>query len=103
MPFVFVFSYRKRSCRKRSWFADHRVSRIEERVYQVFRAIQKFLLRDELGQDLAEYCLVTALLAVVALGIIFHVSGGVDGIAGMMHKSVASGGPHSGPARAPVN
>lgn len=69
----------------------------------MFRAILKFFRKDELGQDLAEYCLMTALLAVVALGIIFHLAGGVDGISGMMSRGVASGGAGSGPAHAPAN
>jgi Flp pilus assembly pilin Flp len=32
------------------------------------------------GQDLADYCLLTALIALIALGIICHVSGGIQGM-----------------------
>ena len=32
------------------------------------------------GQDLAEYCLLTALIALIALGIFYHVSGGIQGL-----------------------
>ena len=32
------------------------------------------------GQDLAEYCLLTALIALIALGIFYHVSGGIQGM-----------------------
>jgi len=35
--------------------------------------------RDQ-GQDLAEYCLITALIALIALGIFCHVSGGIQGM-----------------------
>jgi len=45
----------------------------------MFRAIAGFLPREE-GQDLAEYCLITALVALVAGAILFHVSGGMNGI-----------------------
>jgi len=42
----------------------------------VFTAILKFL-RGKEGQDLSEYCLITALVALIALGIFWHVSGGM--------------------------
>jgi Flp pilus assembly pilin Flp len=42
----------------------------------VFRAISRFLRREE-GQDLSEYCLLTALVALIALGIFWRVSGGM--------------------------
>ena len=32
------------------------------------------------GQDLADYCLLTALIALIALGIFCHVSGGIQGM-----------------------
>jgi Flp pilus assembly pilin Flp len=35
-------------------------------------------LRDEVGQDLAEYCLITAFLALLALGIYYRLSGGIQ-------------------------
>ena len=69
----------------------------------MFRAIIKFFSKDELGQDLAEYCLLTALLCVVALGIIYGVSGGIDGIWGGVNSSVASGGQGHQPARTPAH
>ena len=34
----------------------------------------------ERGQDLAEYCLLTALVALIALGILIHLSGGMQAI-----------------------
>jgi Flp pilus assembly pilin Flp len=45
----------------------------------LLRAIYSFLNRDQ-GQVLAEYCLIAALIALVALGIFWHVSGGIQGI-----------------------
>jgi Flp pilus assembly pilin Flp len=36
--------------------------------------------RQEDGQDLADYCLLTALVALVAAGIMFRVSGGLDSL-----------------------
>jgi Flp pilus assembly pilin Flp len=35
---------------------------------------------EERGQDLAEYCLLTALVALVALGIVIHFAGGFQAI-----------------------
>ncbi|HMD71793.1 MAG TPA: hypothetical protein VKF41_10645 [Bryobacteraceae bacterium] len=69
----------------------------------MLRTILKFLRKDERGQDLAEYCLLTALLALVALGIIYHAAGGIDGIWGSVNTSVASGNSGHSPARTPVN
>lgn len=47
--------------------------------------------RDERGQGLAEYCLITALIALVALGIFWHVSGGLQGGWGTANTALASG------------
>jgi Flp pilus assembly pilin Flp len=46
------------------------------------RALWRSIREDTTAQDLAEYCLVTALVALVALGIFIHVSGGVRNIWG---------------------
>lgn len=45
----------------------------------VSRSLVRFFRRSE-GQDLAEYCLVTALIALVALAILWHVSGGASAL-----------------------
>jgi Flp pilus assembly pilin Flp len=45
----------------------------------MIRSISGFLRREE-GQDLADYCLLTALVALVAAGILFQVSGGLEGL-----------------------
>jgi Flp pilus assembly pilin Flp len=57
----------------------------------VLHRIQQFLRRES-GQDLAEYCLLTALLALIALGIILHVSGGLQGIWGTANSTLATSG-----------
>jgi Flp pilus assembly pilin Flp len=49
------------------------------------------LIRGELGQDLSEYCLITALLALVALGIFVHASGGVHAIWSTAGSRLAQG------------
>ena len=46
----------------------------------MFRAILGVFRRSDHGQDLAEYCLLTALVALIALGIFYHVSGGIQGM-----------------------
>ena len=42
------------------------------------------------GQDVSEYCLITALIALIALGIIWHVSGGVNALWSNSNDSLAS-------------
>jgi len=44
----------------------------------VLRAIYSFLRHQDQGQELAEYCLITALIVLIALGIFWHVSGGIQ-------------------------
>lgn len=57
----------------------------------MFQKIRQFFRRES-GQDLAEYCLLTALLALIALGVIIHVSGGLQGIWGSANSTLATGG-----------
>ena len=54
-------------------------------------AIRRFLREEECGQDLAEYCLITAFLALVCLGIFWHVSGGLQGMWTSINNSLATG------------
>ena len=42
-------------------------------------AISGFFRRDE-GQDLADYCLLVALVALIAAGVLFRISGGLDNL-----------------------
>jgi Flp pilus assembly pilin Flp len=46
----------------------------------MLRAIHGFLKHQDQGQDLAEYCLITGLIVLIALGIFWHVSGGIQGM-----------------------
>jgi Flp pilus assembly pilin Flp len=46
----------------------------------MFRAMLGIFRRSDHGQDLAEYCLLTALVALIGLGIFCHVAGGIQGI-----------------------
>src|ERR1035438_166466 len=46
----------------------------------VLRAIYSFLKDQDQGQVLAEYCLIAALIVLIALGIFWRVSGGIQGL-----------------------
>ena len=57
-------------------------------------SFQKFLRRvciEDGGQDLAEYCLLTALLALLAVGIFVQASGGIQAIWGTANTSLVAG------------
>ena len=54
------------------------------------RFLQSFR-RDETGQDLAEYCLLTALIALIGLGIFVHLSGGMQTLWGGANSSLTAG------------
>lgn len=47
--------------------------------------------REEDGHGLAEYCLVTAFIALIALGFYLHVSGGVQDLWGTANSALVSG------------
>jgi Flp pilus assembly pilin Flp len=47
--------------------------------------------RDDCGQDLAEYCLLTALVALLALGIFWRMSGGIDDLWGTANTTLSTG------------
>ena len=46
----------------------------------MLRAIYSFLKDQDQGQVLAEYCLIAALIVLIALGIFWRVSGGIQGL-----------------------
>ena len=56
-----------------------------------FRAFLRRFRIEESGQDLAEYCLLTALLVLIAAGIFVHASGGIQAIWGTANTSLAAG------------
>jgi len=57
----------------------------------VFRAILKWL-RENGGQDVSEYCLLTALVALIALGIFWHISGGMNALWGSSNTTLNNAG-----------
>jgi Flp pilus assembly pilin Flp len=57
---------------------------------KVLSTIALFLREDERGQDVAEYCLITAFIALVALGILWHFSGGLQGMWTAINNSLAA-------------
>jgi Flp pilus assembly pilin Flp len=61
----------------------------------VFRSIRQ-LFRKESGQDLAEYCLLTALILLIGLGIFYHIHGGVQDLWGTANSTLATGNTSSG-------
>jgi Flp pilus assembly pilin Flp len=54
---------------------------------EMITAIVTFWRRED-GQDLADYCLLTALVALVAAGIMFRVSGGLDSLWGIGNQNL---------------
>jgi Flp pilus assembly pilin Flp len=62
------------------------------------RALVRFWLRDEHGQDLSDYCLLTALVALIALAVFVHVSGGIQNIWNIGNGTLASGNSVAGGA-----
>ena len=51
----------------------------------------KALITGERGQDLAEYCLLTALVALIAAGILIHLSGGMQALWSGANNSLVNG------------
>jgi len=49
-------------------------------VVMQFRAFLRRLRNQESGQDLAEYCLLTGLLTLIAAGIFVYASGGIQAV-----------------------
>jgi Flp pilus assembly pilin Flp len=63
---------------------------------RVWSTITAFLWKKDRGQDVAEYCLMTALVALIALGIFWHVSGGLQGMWNSINASLATGNTTTG-------
>ena len=57
-------------------------------IHTLINSGRKFL-RGTLGQDLSEYCLITALLSIVALVLFYNVSGGMQGMWGFANTTIA--------------
>jgi Flp pilus assembly pilin Flp len=58
---------------------------------KVSSAISRFLSEEERGQDVAEYCLITAFIVLVCLGIFWHFSGGLQGMWSSINGSLTAG------------
>jgi Flp pilus assembly pilin Flp len=58
---------------------------------KVLKSVAILLWREDRGQDVAEYCLMTALVALIALGIFWHLSGGLQGMWTSLNASLAAG------------
>lgn len=70
----------------------------------MLRAIASlFRNNEDAGQDVAEYCLITALIALIALGIFWHVSGGMEGMWTSIDASLAAGNATTNSGVAGVN
>ena len=57
---------------------------------KVSSPITRFLLEEERGQDVAEYCLITAFIVLVCLGILWHVNGGLQGMWTSINNSLTT-------------
>ncbi|MGA2267167.1 MAG: hypothetical protein ABSH44_01735 [Bryobacteraceae bacterium] len=62
----------------------------------MFRAILGFFRGSDHGQDLAEYCLITALIALIAMGILYRVSGGIQGMWSTADTTLVAGNATTG-------
>jgi Flp pilus assembly pilin Flp len=50
-----------------------------------------FWFGDDHGQDLSDYCLLTALVALIALGVFIHLSGGIQNLWNIGNGTLVSG------------
>ena len=57
----------------------------------VFAAVSRAFRKEDRGQDLAEYCLLTALIALVAVAIFVHFSGGIQALWGNANATLVAG------------
>ena len=56
----------------------------------MFLKLIGFFRRNDLGQDLAEYCLMTALIALIGFGIFYKLSGGFQTLWGTADSAMAA-------------
>ena len=57
----------------------------------MLRHLLRALHSEDRGQDLAEYCLLTALVALVGMAIFVHLSGGMQALWGDANTSLTAG------------
>jgi Flp pilus assembly pilin Flp len=51
-----------------------------------------YFRRNDRGQDLAEYCLITAVIALIGLGLFINISGGLQNLWGAVNSTITEGG-----------
>jgi Flp pilus assembly pilin Flp len=56
----------------------------------MFRRFVDSFRRSDHGQDLAEYCLITAIIALIGLGIFYKLSGGVQDLWGTANSAIVA-------------
>jgi Flp pilus assembly pilin Flp len=62
-----------------------------------------FWFGEDHGQDLSDYCLLTALVALIALGVFIHVSGGIQNLWTFGNSALVSGNSVAGGAAGGAN
>lgn len=60
-------------------------------LVRALRAIAGFWFGDDRGQDLADYCLLTALVALIGLAVFVHLSGGIQNLWNIGNSTLVSG------------
>jgi Flp pilus assembly pilin Flp len=65
---------------------------------KVLSVISRFLREEERGLDVAEYCLITAFVVLVCLGILWHFSGGLQGMWTSINNSLTATNAVNAPA-----
>lgn len=61
-------------------------------VERMFPKWKGYFRRNDRGQDLAEYCLITAVIALIGLGLFINISGGLQNLWGGVNSTIAAGG-----------
>jgi Flp pilus assembly pilin Flp len=61
----------------------------------MFRDLMNYLRRSAPGQDLAEYCLITAIIALVGVGVFYRVSGGIQNLWGSANSAIVVANPNA--------
>jgi Flp pilus assembly pilin Flp len=56
----------------------------------------RIFIKERYGQDLAEYCLLIALIMLAGAGILLHLSGGMQNLWSVANNSIAAGGTTGG-------
>jgi len=71
-------------------------------MVRTLRSLVRFWLRND-GQDLADYCLLTALIALIAAAIFIHMTGGIQNLWNIGNSALVSGHSVAGGAAGGAN